>query len=692
MSPSPFSSLISCPTCGHPYEVTDPELLGQLVRCPKCSGLIMLQAQPEENLPENLPRTDTGEDPAASALPEQLSEANPAALPEGLHTPPPVIGGGDTGVGDAAGDDVLDEVVDGDADDDLDDDADDDIESASILLSTPFLFGLGVLAALILAIVVFLSIRLFKTAPPEVPSQPTEAANRFEPISPAAADNTAESAAENIAGAPTEEEANENFDSQGSGLSRENYGKDAPEPDDAEPDDAETGESEIADEPETDAEGPDAPQTDRSSDDTPGEVTSPTQAAENNSAAQTGEQTDPMSDPDLQPSSDSSEPIRIDPALAGQISESIDIPGQLALAIRSIQLPNKTLPELVSLIGSLANVPIQVAWETIPSPPALCSRSVTVSLEETTVGTVLEEAARLLGLNIEMLPDAVRLYIPEEAPGSKEFNIADLLASRGPSAQEPPAAEPSAAKEEEGENVPAGEPTYPILPEDLTPEVIERFLASLLPVSSQDSPTLTVDHETVKVQGPALVLARTVRVLDQLRCLRNIDSPDLLPREELIPETLAFEQLSGDMSLNFLTSVTLSEALLFFTENTSTEQTRMKGMVDTAALRQAGISLQTRMPLHCDTQPAERVLTELANGFGLTWFTPAADVVVVTTKQRVQELPTIEIHSSQDRSDGFLEKAAQLARDAGGVLWYDSVSGCVIVHADAVTQRRIEHL
>ena len=692
MSPSPFSSLIPCPTCGHPYEVTDPELLGQLVRCPKCSGLIMLGPPPEENLPENLPRTGAGEDTAEKALPEQLSEADPAALPEGLHTPPPVIGGGDTGVGDAAGDDVLDEVVDGDADDDLDDDADDDIESASILLSTPFLFGLGVLAALILAIVVFLSIRLFKTAPPEVPSQPTEAANRFEPISPAAADNTAESAAENIAGAPAEEEANENFDSQGSGLSRENYGKDAPEPDDAEPDDTETGESEIADAPETDAEGPDAPETDQPGDDTPGEVTSPTQAAENNSTAQTGEQTDPMSDPDLQPSSDSSEPIRIDPALAGQISESIDIPGQLALAIRSIQLPNKTLPELVSLIGSLANVPIQVAWETIPSPPALCSRSVTVSLEETTVGTVLEEAARLLGLNIEMLPDAVRLYIPEEAPGSKEFNIADLLASRGPSAQEPPAAEPSAAKEEEGENVPVGEPAYPILPEVLTPEVIERFLASLLPVSSQDSPTLTVDHETVKVQGPALVLARTARVLDQLRCLRKIDSPDLLPREELIPETLAFEQLSGDMSLNFLTSVTLSEALLFFTENTSTEQTRMKGMVDTATLRQAGISLQTRMPLHCDRQPAEQVLTELANGFGLTWFTPAADVVVVTTKQRVQELPSIEIHSSQDRADGFLEKAAQLARDAGGVLWYDSVSGCVIVHADAVTQRRIEHL
>ncbi|MBO7680381.1 MAG: hypothetical protein J6S75_12010, partial [Thermoguttaceae bacterium] len=309
---------------------------------------------------------------------------------------------------------------------------------------------------------------------------------------------------------------------------------------------------------------------------------------------------------------------------------------------------------MVWLIGSLANVPILVAWETIPSPPALCSRTVTVSLDETTVGTVLEEAARLLGLSVEILPDAVRLYIPDEAPGSKEFNIADLLAAREPSAGEPSAAEEPPAAEEEGID-PSGEPTYLILPEVLTPEAIERFLASLMSISPQDSPTLAVDHETVKVQGPARFLARTARVLDQLRRLRKIDSPDLLPPEELIPETLAFEQLSGDISLNFLTSVTLCEALLFFTENTSTEQIRMKGMVDTATLRQAGISLQTRMPLHCDRQPAEQVLTELANGFGLTWFTPAADVVVVTTKQRVQELPAIEIHRSKDRADGFLE-------------------------------------
>ncbi|MBO7680382.1 MAG: hypothetical protein J6S75_12015, partial [Thermoguttaceae bacterium] len=296
----------------------------------------MLGPPQEENLPEDLPRAGVDEDTAAPALPEQLGEANPAALPEGLHTPPPVICG-NTYIGDVDSDGVIDEVIDEVIDGDSDDADDDDLEGTSILLSTPFLFGLGVLAALILAIVVFLLIRVFKTAPPEVPGQPPQAANRFEPIfpEPAIAENTAETAAENLAGAAAEEVANENFDSQGSGLSRENYGKDTPEPDDTEPDDTETGESEAADAPETDTEGSDAPEADRPSDDTPGDAASPPEAAEDNPSEPSGGQTD-QSDPADQPSSDPSEPIRIDPALAGGISESIDIPGQLALGIRSI--------------------------------------------------------------------------------------------------------------------------------------------------------------------------------------------------------------------------------------------------------------------------------------------------------------------------------------------------------------------
>lgn len=691
-----------------------------------------------EELPEELPRVDTVPAAIETALPGALPETLPETPSKTSRELPPLANGVDAGVEEGntegnAGDDTGDDKED-DTEDDTEEEADEEDEGTSILLSTPFLFGLGVLAALLLAIVTVFLIRVFHPSAPEVQDPAPRVAESYqEPVPETAAadidtaaqttepDETTEPDA--IAETDTIAETDENFDSQGSGLSRENYGKgaldteepdteepgtevpDAEEPDTEEPDTEEPGTEEPGTEEPSAAEpGTEAPGADKSdpSSDAPSN-TPPVSSVSSVSSAS------PASPPDAQTAQPvgetSSESFQIDPAVAEELKESIDIPERLNLAISSIQLPNKSFPELVSLISSLANVPVLVAWETIPSAAELCSRTVTVSLDETTAGTVLTEAARLFGMNIEILPDVVRLYVAEEGSQTKEFPIADLLADTPAEVTTPTEAEITADEEAPASQNDSSEisvPAYSVLPEKLTSEALEKFLASMLSIPPREEEgegtpgrallTPEVSDEVAKVEGSALLLARAARVLDQLRCLRKIDSPDLLPREELIPETLAFEHLSGDMSLNFLTSVTLSEALLFFTENTSTEQTRMTGMVDTAALRQAGISLETRIPLHCDLRPAEQVLTELTSGFGLTWFTPAANVVVVTTKERVQELPVIEIHRAQDRSEGFLENAARLVSEARGVFWYDPVSGCVIVYADAVTQRRIAHL
>ena len=42
MSESLFQ--ISCPSCESVFAVTDPELVGQIVACPKCGGMMLVEA------------------------------------------------------------------------------------------------------------------------------------------------------------------------------------------------------------------------------------------------------------------------------------------------------------------------------------------------------------------------------------------------------------------------------------------------------------------------------------------------------------------------------------------------------------------------------------------------------------------------------------------------------------------------
>lgn len=409
------------------------------------------------------------------------------------------------------------------------------------------------------------------------------------------------------------------------------------------------------------------------------------------------------------------EPITVEPTLDAGLAEPLDIARRLAIPVRSIQFKDKTLAEIVAMLTGLTGVPILPDFAAIDHFPALNARRIALSLESTTAGAILDEAARQFDLTVRTEPDQILLVPKSAEPVETVFELSDLISQTAGA---------------RAANLPEAFAIRALSPE-LTAERIAEIAADLFELKNLSAETsapaatavesnmaetntapASTDEEnlsesprpqesaaptgTVRVEGTTLVVCASAkmlydvqRFLEQLRSLRRLELQTALAPEELIPETLGFEQLSEPMTLGFLTPVTLREALAVFGS-----ATKRRVLLDEAALRLAGLSPETRTGFRADSLPAARVLTELLAGYGLTWTTPAVDLILVTTKEAAGRISTVEIYLyasmenlSADEAQSTNSAAVRAIRTAGGVFWADPVSGCLFVRAPIPTQR-----
>lgn len=491
---------------------------------------------------------------------------------------------------------------------------------------------------------------------------------------------------------PADEGPADGFDARGSGVDLTDHDADA---------------SESADSPElmeptelTDAENP-APETEQKTEsaDNPGGETTTEEtpetpevpetpktpetpgAAATETTGETPVEPAPAESPDETSAPAADEPLTVSPALDEGLAEPLDISRRLAIPVRSIHFSDKTLPDVISILTGLTGVPISLDFASFESFPALFARRVSLSLESTNAEAILAETAKQLDLTVTREPDSVRLASADSTETTESFDLTDLIeGTRSTSAGDIPEAFAERA-----------------LPSALTAETIARLLADLYGLAEEGgappqdalSGSIRVEAGVLTVTGSKKTIFDVRRLLEQLRCLRRLPQKTDLGPETLIPETLGCERLSEPMTLGFLKPVTLREALAVFSAATGTAI-----LLDEAALREAGVSPETRTGFHADTLPAERILTELLAGYGLTWTTPAAELVFITTKEAAGRTATVEIHlyappGQTPSADAPVRYAGAVRaiRTVGGSFWADPVSGCLIVRAPITTQR-----
>lgn len=739
----PILFVVHCPTCGAKLAIHDRLLLGQLIACLKCSGMILVEdpassarwlesmadtapigsvertaaadngtfqrgdessgfsQRTEILLPESLPDASTLSRPlapenlvlsdSADTLPEQLGEigapcARSATESIGLDDlanlgnidnipmPPVVISAAATSqpprqtelfpqsvpiientIPDAAKSDFDDDDFDDDASDETPDaeESDDFEETAPIWLSPFFLAGLGLTAILLLTCTLFIVFRPNSEKSPEK-----------SPVPAAIIPQTSETAQTNE---PAESAVPE------TGI----------EPSETVLEPAEADEPLAALFAESPAEPPS-----ESSAELPAE---PPVGGEN-----------PQ---DAMESAAAQEPVTVASTLDVGLAEPLDIARRLAIPVRSIQFSDKTLVDVAAMLTGLTGVPILPDFGAIDHFPAFSARRIGLSLESTTAGDILGEAARQFDLAVRTEPDQILLVPTAAEPVETVFELSDLI-SRTADTAAVSVPEAFAARALSSALTPGqiAEVTADLFelknlsaetnrPEENVPE--ENTAEENQPVPPQGS-AAGGSSGTVSVEGTTLVVCasgKTVydvqRFLEQLRSLRRLELQSPLTPEELIPETLGFEQLSEPMTLGFLEPVTLREALAVFGSATG-----RRFLLDEAALRAAGLSPETRTGFRTDSLPAERVLTELLAGYGLTWTAPAVDLIFVTTKEAAGRISTVEIYlyappegDNTDTAQGRNAAVVRAIRTAGGVFWADPVSGCLFVRAPILTQR-----
>ncbi len=627
----------------------------------------------EEQIPEQITITPQ------SPLPEEFSEHPPLSKNEPPIPEAPPVQPNPTIDAPSRLTNVSEEYAD-EAEDDFDDD------ETPLYLTPLFLFGIGSVIALLLAILLVLFLK--KLPPQEEPPQTPPAATQVTTPLPTPVDPSPEEPTVSERIDPFEEEvpndllSNENFDSQGSGLTDENYGENAQKEEDEEPIDDSLIEEENSEDSSSNEEKLPPEEVE--------EVPSETAPAPSESAPKESSSVEeelPIETLNEEPT------IEVPTELDQNLSVKIDISQRLAISIPSIRLPSRTLPELVTILQGITGVPISIDWNSLESAPALCSGAVPVSFNQITAGDLLQEIARVFQLTVTIEEDQIVLSRPKSPFQTKRIDISDIIA-------------PSSLSTAEEETLPFLRRT---LPAQITEEALLAFLKDLLRVApandpnsledlpnNEKTPSLTIENGILIAEGDTPFLAQTERLLAQLRQVRQLEQPNPLPPEELIPETIGYEKLEEPISLNFIKPVTLNESIPLLAR-----KEKIHYLLDLAAITRAGISLDTRIQFHSESLPAEQILTELTAGYRLSWFMPTADLIVITTKEELLRYPSIEILFYAAPKDGeiqkkiddetafFIEKGMSLLEATGGTLWIDPTSGCLFVRADAATRRAV---
>ena len=193
--------------------------------------------------------------------------------------------------------------------------------------------------------------------------------------------------------------------------------------------------------------------------------------------------------------------------------------------------------------------------------------------------------------------------------------------------------------------------------------------------------------------------------------------------EDLIPETLGWENLSRLCSLHFFQPVTLREALAVL----ETSQ-RIHFLYDRSAMKKAGAGLDSQVRFAADDLPLDLILSDLLASLDLTEVILTENLLLVTSREEAAHKMTNEVHlwgdpersiseeefyhlvhqirteidpsswrktggadsaDSAGSNDG--ENADRLRGDDGGdgIIWFDSVSKSLLIRQSQPNQQAI---
>ena len=343
--------------------------------------------------------------------------------------------------------------------------------------------------------------------------------------------------------------------------------------------------------------------------------------------------------------------------------EIADINERLAKAVTSIRFEKTPVIVVVRTMSELSGVPMQLDVDELRARGISVEAPVSLQLQETTIAGIMDavlEKTRLARLTQHDGNGCLVFGYTDEQMNALRTARYDM--SRLASLEQDPISAESAAK----------------------------WLTTLL-VNQPQNPRTT--NAAVAVDGNEIVVIGTIWLQDQAKrlllslfYLRDLEPENVMPPERLAPEVFGWDRVNVPLSFTLLEPIPLREAARRIEEHT-----RMRVLIDHAALHAEGFSQDTPVESRVSHGTVDTVLSGMLEPLELTYRIVEANVVEITTPQAACDKMTIEAQQCPPPTDEKTPEsyAEAMQQTFGGVIVIDPVSGYMLVRQSQPTQRDI---
>lgn len=365
--------------------------------------------------------------------------------------------------------------------------------------------------------------------------------------------------------------------------------------------------------------------------------------------------------------------------------EPLDIEARLQLPIKSIVFPKSPLASL-RLLSEYSGAPVNLDLNAIILLRNSWNKSLDLQLEDTTVFEALVKEAEMLHWRASKEDGYISIEPEQENDyGERRFDFSEFLE------------ESSLSLVNIQGNAPPAQKT-----EKLTIERLEEFIRTLVVCEKEEASegqSFEVTHEgaSLIVRGSLLERRQAEILYEQLRVLNGLPTSEGFLPEELVPENRGWRFLSKKTPFNIVKPIALQQAVEILET-----QFKFLAIWDDVALNASGVGRFSSVRASFEEQSIDQILTSILEPLKLTYLILDEQAVMITTKEKGNEYRTTEIHGfTEPDSPLNFEEAVQFSEKMmksvqaesweteNSALWLEVNSGSWFVKQTQPIQREI---
>ena len=355
--------------------------------------------------------------------------------------------------------------------------------------------------------------------------------------------------------------------------------------------------------------------------------------------------------------------------------DEIDIDERLSRVVASIDFAKTPILVVVRVLSDISGVPMQLDIDELRARGISVEAPITLQVQESTVAGVIDAVMQKTKLTRHDGNGYLVLGYSAEQVGvlrTARYDMSRLAMLE----QNPISAEQA-----------AGWLTELLVDQSHNPKVTNAAVA--------------VDGHEIVVVGTPWLQDQAKRLLLSLYYLRDLEPENGPAPERLAPEVFGWDRVNAALSFNLVEPISLKKAARLIEGHT-----KLRVLIDHAALHNEGFSQETPITSRISHGTIDTVLRGMLEPSGLTYRIVEENVVEITTLRVARDKMTIEAHRFTPLTDDqTLESCAETMRQAfggdaswnpgtgdvndTGVIVIDSVSGYILVRQSQPLQHDI---